>query len=603
MAAVVSPNPPAQTAPPEGGAPRRAAHIEYKWIALGIVLLGAIMTLLDATIVNIAVKALQTDFNVPTYQDVAWVVTGYALAQGAVIPMTGWVTDRWGTKRLFIATVILFTAASAACGMASSLGQLILFRVLQGIGGGMIMPIGMTVILQAVGPREMGKIMGIFGVPMLLAPAAGPILGGWFVQDFTWRLIFYVNVPIGIITVICAWMFLVETPKQHKLKLDVVGLITATPAVVALMYAVDVSVSLGWTSALVISLCAGFVLFLGTFVAAQLKHRRLAGSIAIISAVAALAMGLVRGLQVGWMTVDALSMLGFAALGFAVYAMTRGREDVDPLLHLELFKDGTFKASMVLSFFIVTSMFGSMLLLPLFLQNIRHYGALETGLYLLPQAATAAIAMPLGGFLTDRIGPKPVVIFGLVLLTIGSLMLTQLSPTTSGGYFIAALALRGFAMGFAMMPSMSAALARIDRRFTSRASSITNTLQRVATAMGVAILVTFLASQFAPAAASVSCNPSAAVMAQSHAPTPAVLCSGITTRIQDISTGKAQPPAHPDTTSPLGAFAAGFGNQAESNAFDRTFFFVAILSAIAIFPAFFLRRPDHHVDGSAAMAA
>src|SRR5437870_4554391 len=219
--------------------------LDYKWIALGVVLLGTIMTILDATIVNIAVPTLQTDLKAGSYSDIAWVITGYMLAQGAVIPLTGWATDRFGTKRLYLWTIALFTVASMACGLAQNLGELIFFRILQGIGGGMLMPIGMTIILQAVGPQNMGKIMGIFGVPMLLAPALGPVLGGWFVQDFTWRLIFYVNVPIGIIGLIAASRYLVETHTTPSLRLCALLLVTAPPALVAPLYAIGRRTSLG----------------------------------------------------------------------------------------------------------------------------------------------------------------------------------------------------------------------------------------------------------------------------------------------------------------------------------------------------------------------
>src|SRR5438270_11521061 len=230
-----APAPPAEFAT---GPPRRVGRFDYKWVALAVVLTGTIMTILDATIVNIAIPTLQTDLHAASYSDIAWVVTGYLLAQGAVIPMTGWATDRFGTKRLYLVTIALFTLASMACGIAQNLPELIFFRVLQGIGGGMLMPIGMTIILQAVGAQNLGKVMGIFGVPMLLAPALGPVLGGWFVQDFTWRLIFYVNVPIGIVAFVAASRFLVETHKTHGLRLDAFGVLTATPAVIALMDAV-----------------------------------------------------------------------------------------------------------------------------------------------------------------------------------------------------------------------------------------------------------------------------------------------------------------------------------------------------------------------------
>src|SRR5450759_5678580 len=204
----------------------KIGRFDYKWVALAVVLCGTIMTILDSTIVNIAIPTLQHDLNAGSYTAIAWVVTGYLLAQGAVIPLTGWATDRWGTKRLYLITIVMFTVASMLCGVSQNLAELIFFRVIQGVGGGMLMPIGMTIILQAVGPQNMGKVMGIFGVPMLIAPAIGPVLGGYFVQDFSWRLIFYVNVPIGIIAFVSAWRFLTESHKAHGLRRDSFGLLT-----------------------------------------------------------------------------------------------------------------------------------------------------------------------------------------------------------------------------------------------------------------------------------------------------------------------------------------------------------------------------------------
>ncbi len=343
------------------------------------------------------------------------------------------------------------------CGISQNLGELIFFRVIQGVGGGMLMPIGMTIILQAVGPQNMGRVMGIFGVPMLIAPAIGPVLGGWFVQDFTWRLIFYVNVPIGIIGFIAASRFLRESDRTAKLRLDVLGLITGVPAILALMYAVDRSTSLGWSSTLVVSLLVASVVLMGIFIVRQLNAR-------------------------------------------------------EPLLQLSLFRDRTFSWAMVLSFIVVTAMFGTMLLLPLYLQEVHGYDAIETGLLLLPQAAMAAVSMPLGGYLTDRFGPKPVVATGLLLLTVGSVVLAQIHYDSSNWLVISALMLRGFAMGFAMMPTMAAAMARVPRRYTSRASSITNTFQRVSSSVGIAVLVTVLAAQFGTAAKQTSCAPPANVV-------------------------------------------------------------------------------------------
>ena len=530
----------------------RVGRFDYKWVALAVVLSGTIMTILDSTIVNIAIPTLQHDLHAGSYSDIAWVVTGYLLAQGAVIPLTGWATDRWGTKRLYLITIVTFTVASMLCGISQNLGELILFRVIQGVGGGMLMPIGMTIILQAVGPQNMGRVMGIFGVPMLIAPAIGPVLGGWFVQDFTWRLIFYVNVPIGVIGFIAASRFLRESHRTAKLRLDVLGLITGVPAILALMYAVDRSTSLGWSSALVVSLLVASVVLMGIFIVRQLNAR-------------------------------------------------------EPLLQLSLFRDRTFSWAMVLSFIVVTAMFGTMLLLPLYLQEVHGYDAIETGLLLLPQAAMAAVSMPLGGYLTDRFGPRWVVATGLVLLTVGSVVLAQIHYDSSNWLVISALMLRGFAMGFAMMPTMSAAMARVPRRYTSRASSITNTFQRVSSSVGIAILVTVLAAQFGPAARQATCAPPPSVVAAAattvHRPglTAAQYCTFLQQGIVASSAQQSAGSTLPSTgNATLDAFNHAYAGGVFSDAFDRTFVLIAILSAIGIIPAFFLKRPERGASDAVA---
>jgi EmrB/QacA subfamily drug resistance transporter len=534
-------------------APDRVGRFEYKWVALAVVLCGTIMTILDSTIVNIAIPTLQHDLHAGSYTDIAWVVTGYLLAQGAVIPLTGWATDRWGTKRLYLITIVMFTVASMLCGVSQNLGELIFFRVLQGIGGGMLMPIGMTIILQAVGPQQMGRVMGIFGVPMLIAPAVGPVLGGWFVQDFTWRLIFYVNVPIGIAGFVAAARFLRESHRTARLRLDIIGLLTGVPAVVALMYAVDRSTDLGWGSALVVSLLAASAALMGVFVLRQLRAR-------------------------------------------------------EPLLQLSLFRDRTFSWAMALSFVVVTAMFGTMLLLPLYLQEVHGYDAIETGLLLLPQAAMAAVSMPLGGFLTDRIGPKWVVATGMILLTLGSVVLAQIHYDSSNWLVIGSLMLRGFAMGFAMMPTMSAALARVPRRYASRASSITNTLQRLSSSVGIAILVTVLAGQFATAARQTTCAPPATVVIAAagllHQPalTAQQYCAYLEQKIAASSAQESSGSSQPSTGNVvLDTFNRQYAGGVFSDAFDRTFVVIAVLSAIGIIPAFFLKRPDRQPSESSAV--
>src|SRR6202049_4486141 len=581
-------------------APMKSGRFDYKWIALGVVLLGTIMTILDATIVNIAIPTLQSDLKAGSYADIAWVVTGYMLAQGAVIPMAGWASDRFGTKRLYLVTIALFTVASMACGVAQNLPELVFFRVLQGLGGGMLMPIGMTIIMRAVGPQNMGRVMGIFGIPMLLAPAVGPVLGGWFVQDFSWRLIFYVNVPIGLIALAAAWRFLPESPRAPGLRLDTFGLLTAPPAAVAVMYAISQSIALGWGSLLVVSLLAGAAVLLAAFVLSQLGRRRAATLLMIPLAAGALLVALRNGFVDGWTALDTIVMLAGAALA-VVNLVIGDRGNPEPLLQLRLFRDPTFSWSMGLSFIIVTALFGGMLLLPLYLQEVHGYSALETGLLLLPQAVTAAVAMPLGGYLTDRFGPRPVVATGMVMLAIGGVLLAQIHPNSSNWLVVAALLLRGFAMGFSMMPSMAAAMARVPRHLSSSASSISNSLQRIGSSIGIAVLVTVLAAQFTTAIGQASCAPSPAVLSAASTPghtvTKAEFCSGLQTEFASLIQNGGQPTTTAKVAPVVAHFGRTYASDALSTSFDRTFGFITILTLLGVIPALFLRRPDKPAAG------
>jgi MFS family permease len=579
-------------------APTRSGRFDYKWIALGVVLLGTIMTILDATIVNIAIPTLQADLKAGSYADIAWVVTGYMLAQGAVIPMAGWASDRFGTKRLYLVTIALFTFASMACGIAQNLPELVFFRVLQGLGGGMLMPIGMTIIMRAVGPQNMGRVMGIFGIPMLLAPAVGPVLGGWFVQDFTWRLIFYVNVPIGIIAFASAWRFLTETDRSHRLRLDTFGLLTAPPAAVAIMYGVDQSTALGWGSWFVISLLAGAAMFIAAFVLSQLDRRRAATLLMVPLAALLFVVGVRNGLVDGWTALDTIVMFGGVVLAL-IDLVIGDRGNPEPLLQLRLFRDPTFSWSMGLSFIIVTALFGGMLLLPLYLQEVHGYSALETGLLLLPQAVTAAVAMPLGGYLTDRFGPRPVVATGMVMLAIGGVLLAQIHPDSSNWLVVSALLLRGFAMGFSMMPSMAAAMARVPRHLSSSASSISNSLQRIGSSIGIAVLVTVLAAQFTTAIGQASCAPSAAVLSAASTPghqlTRAEFCKGLQREFSTLIQNGGQPTGSAHVAPVVAKFSQNYAAGALSNSFDRTFAFISILTILGVIPALFLRRPEKTV--------
>jgi EmrB/QacA subfamily drug resistance transporter len=405
-----------------------------------VVVLGAIMSILDTTIVNIAIDSLARDFDA-SITTVQWVATGYLLALATVIPLTGWAADRFGTKRLYITSLVLFVAGSTLCGAAWSIESLIGFRVLQGLGGGMIMPAGMTILAQAAGPARIGRVMSVVGVPMLLGPILGPVLGGWLVDDVSWRWIFYVNVPIGALALLLAWRILPKDKPQHDQRLDALGLALLSP---------------------------GLALFV--FGLAETSGPDGFGEPQAFLPIAA-------------------GLLLIAA--FARHALRTS----DPLIDLRLFRRrGPGVAAITMTFF-ATAFFGAMFLLPLYYQVARGQDALEAALLLIPQGIGAALMMPIAGRIVDRVGARPIVLPGLVMMAAGLAVFTQVGADTDFWELRAASFVMGLGMGATMMPTMSAAYVSLTHGEIARATTAMNILQRVGGAIGTALLSVVLANQ------------------------------------------------------------------------------------------------------------
>jgi EmrB/QacA subfamily drug resistance transporter len=405
-----------------------------------VVILGIIMSILDTTIVNVALDTLARDFHTGL-TTIQWVATGYLLALATVIPLTGWASHRFGTKRLFIVSIILFTIGSMLCGLAWSSGSLVAFRVLQGFGGGMIMPVGMTILTQEAGPQKVGRMMGVIGVPMLLAPIVGPILGGWLVDDFSWRWIFYVNVPIGILAVALANRFLISDEPSPGEALDWKGLLLLSPGLAALVYGLAET-----------------------------------------------------GPQGGFAAPEVLVPMGIGLLmvaGFVVHAL----RDADALIDVHLFKDKVMAVATSTSFILAAAFFGAMILMPLYYQVVRGLSALDAGLLVAPQGVGAAIMMPIAGKVTDRFGSGRIVPFGALLLIGCTFGLTHLAADTPYWEIVGLLFVMGLGMGATMMPTMSSAFVTLTHDQVPKASSAINAIQRVGGSVGVAILSTFLTHQ------------------------------------------------------------------------------------------------------------
>jgi EmrB/QacA subfamily drug resistance transporter len=410
----------------------------HVWRIAAVVVIGAILSILDTTIVNVALDTLSRDLH-SSLADIQWVATGYMLALAAVIPVSGWAAARFGAKRLWIASVVLFTLGSALSGLAWSTGSLVAFRVLQGLGGGMIMPIGQMVLTRAAGPANLGRIMAVIGVPMILAPIFGPTIGGLIIDHLDWRWIFYVNVPVGAIAVAMGMRLLPSVEEGvERTQLDRLGLALLAVGVPAIVYGLA---EVGQQ---------------GSLATAQAWGPLVAG-IALVAA-------------------------------FVVHAL----RVAEPLLDVRLFRSRSFSSAAVTTFVLGASLFGAMIIMPLYFQLVRGEDAVMTGLLLIPQGLGAAIAMPLAGRFTDRVGGGRVALVGLGVTLLTTIPFVGLHADTSYAVLSAAMIGRGLGIGLTMMPAMTAAFARLRPEDIAHATPQLNVVQRVGGAIGTALLTVVL---------------------------------------------------------------------------------------------------------------
>jgi EmrB/QacA subfamily drug resistance transporter len=422
------------------------------WIVAGVVILGAVMSILDTTVVNVAIDRLAIDFNT-SLTTIQWVVTGYTLALAAVIPLTGWAADRFGTKRIYIWSLVLFLLGSILSGLAWSAGSLIAFRVLQGIGGGMIMPAVMTIMTKKAGPARIGRVMGVLGVPMLVAPILGPILGGWLVDDVSWRWIFFINVPIGIVAIALALIVLERDEPQPGHKLDWIGMALLSPGLTALIFGLAESSSGGF------------------------------------------------GATKSWLPI----LAGAVAIAAFFWHSWRAEE---PLIDIRTFTHTRAGASAVTFLLFAIAFFGSLLLIPLYFQTVRGASALEAGLLLAPQGLGAMITMPLAGKLTDRYGPAKWPVVGIPLLVIGIFPYAFVTAHTSYVLLLSFSFVLGLGMGFSMMPTMTAALQAVPAAAIARTSTAMNIIRQAGASIGTAILSVLLSTAIADKLAGAGTTPS-----------------------------------------------------------------------------------------------
>ena len=413
-------------------APSRSAN---KWLTTLTVVCGSFMAALDQTVVNIAIPHLQKTF-AADIGGVQWVITAYLLTMGAVTPLSAFLANRVGVKRSYMGSLALFMLGSLLCDCSWDLTSLSVFRVLQALGGASLMPLALTIVMRAFPANQRGTAMASFGLPTLLAPALGPVLGGYLVTYANWSLIFLINIPIGVVGLLLAWFFLRESRNTVKGSFDIPGFVTSAYGLAAIIYAVSETSSEGWGSTRVIGFLTSGVVALTLFVLVELATIRRGGL---------------------------------------------------PLLDIRLFRHRSFAAGMFAVIVGSVALFGPLLTMPIYLQNLLGQTPFEAGLTMLSQAATSLLFTVIGGRLVDRIGPQRVAVTGFVLLAINTWLFSYLSLDTPLLQLSLLLALRGMALGLALQPLVVAVLADIHTpQETADASTMVTVIRNVAASAGVA---------------------------------------------------------------------------------------------------------------------
>jgi EmrB/QacA subfamily drug resistance transporter len=416
--------------------PRDMRRLDYKWLVGIVFAFGMFMNLLDTTIVNVALPTFAVEFNASA-TTIEWVVTAYLLALAVFIPVSGWVGDRFGTKRTFMGALTAFTAGSLLCALSGSIHELIAFRVLQGIGGGMLMPTGMAMVFRAFAPSERAQAGALVTIPTAVAPAAGPVLGGYLVEYQSWHWIFLINIPVGLLALAFAGLALREERQPRPGRLDMPGFALSAGGLAVLMYA--------------------------------------------------LAEGGTRGLDDRRVILTALAGIALLAVFVPVELRTE-----QPLLDLRLFRDPLFRAVSILWIPGQAAFVGALFLLPLLLQLEMGFTPLESGLATFPQAVGIAAIAPVMGRVYPRAGPRRLVIAGMAGLFLTTLSFLLVDLETGEWWIRLIMLLRGMAFGLVMVPASAAAYVTIAPRDTGRATAIGSAIPYVGGSFGVAVAATAL---------------------------------------------------------------------------------------------------------------
>ncbi len=427
---------------------------KINWPVLVVIIIGTFMAILDGSIVNVALPKMMVIFSAST-EDIQWILTAYMLTLGVIMPISGFLGDTFGYKRTYITALALFVAGSALCGMSLGVNTMIAARIIQALGGGIMQPLGMALIYMSFPRSKIGMVLGFWGIAAMAAPAIGPTLGGYLVEYANWRLIFYINLPIGIINLFLAGVILKETPLIKGKHLDWLGIATCSIGLFAILLALSDGNKYGWGSPTIIGLLIVAALTLSFFVWNELHHP-------------------------------------------------------EPILDLRMFNNFIFTISVIIGSLLAMGMFGAIFLVPLLLQSVLGQTAMKTGLIMFPAALASGIMMPISGKLFDKYGARGIVIAGLALVTWTTYAMKDFNAVTPFAIMTIWLTIRGAGMGLSMMPVTTAGMNTVPPHLIGRASALSNVIRQVSSSLGIAMLTTIMQHRqvfhFANLAESVNLN-------------------------------------------------------------------------------------------------
>ncbi|HDD5945956.1 TPA: DHA2 family efflux MFS transporter permease subunit [Staphylococcus aureus] len=406
---------------------------------LAALLFGMFIAILNQTLLNVALPKINTEFNISASTG-QWLMTGFMLVNGILIPITAYLFNKYSYRKLFLVALVLFTIGSLICAISMNFPIMMVGRVLQAIGAGVLMPLGSIVIITIYPPEKRGAAMGTMGIAMILAPAIGPTLSGYIVQNYHWNVMFYGMFIIGIIAILVGFVWFKLYQYTTNPKADIPGIIFSTIGFGALLYGFSEAGNKGWGSVEIETMFAIGIIFIILFVIRELRMKA-------------------------------------------------------PMLNLEVLKFPTFTLTTVINMVVMMSLYGGMILLPMYLQNLRGFSALDSGLLLLPGSLIMGLLGPFAGKLLDTIGLKPLAIFGIAVMTYATWELTKLNMDTPYMTIMGIYVLRSFGMAFIMMPMVTAAINALPGRLASHGNAFLNTMRQLAGSIGTAILVTVMTTQ------------------------------------------------------------------------------------------------------------